>query len=88
MASMRTPIEIVGLGKRMTGTSSKTGRPYDFQSVSFLFADKYITGMAAGTTALDGAALDAIPGGLMIGNTYEAVIETGKNNFVKIHAIL
>lgn len=86
--SIRTPIEIVGLGNRMTGTSKKTNKPYDFQSVSFMYADKYTTGMAAGTTTLDGSTLDAIPGGIQIGNTYDAIVETGKNNFVKIHAIL
>lgn len=88
MASMRTPIEIVGLGNRMKGVSEKTKKPYDFQTVSFLFPDKFTTGMNAGTNTLDGSVLDAIPGGLTIGNTYDAVIETGRNNFVKIHAIL
>lgn len=88
MASMRTPIEITGLGNRMQGVSEKTKKPYDFQTVCFLFADKFITGMNAGNTILDGAVIDSIPGGLMVGNTYDAVVETGKNGFVKIHAII
>lgn len=88
MAAIRTSIEIVGLSKRMTGTSAKTGRPYDFQTVSFIYADKYTTGMAAGTCTLNGETLDAVTGGLMIGSTYDAVVEKNPNNSHKIHAII
>lgn len=77
---LKTNIEIVGLGYRMKGTSSKNGKPYDFQSVSFLYNDRFTTGQKAATCNLQGVDIDAI-GGLMIGMTYAAVVEE-KNNAV------
>lgn len=83
----RNRIQIVGLGNRMKGTS-KAGNPYDFQNISFLYPEKYTTGMAAGMSSLNGDQLDAIPGGLMIGQEYDAFYETGKNGFVKLVGIV
>ncbi len=84
---MRNTIQIVGLGDRMKGTSKKTGKDYDFQSVSFLYPDKFTTGMKAATAAINGAELDAI-GGLSIGMEYDAVYHTGPGNAIYIDAIL
>lgn len=71
---MRTQIKIIGLGKRMKGTSSKTGKDYDFQSVSFAFPDKYTDGVKAANCNMQGADIDAC-GGLKLNDTREAFIE-------------
>lgn len=84
----RNTIQIVGLGDRMRGTSKKTNKPYDFQSVSFLYPDKFTVGMKAATAAVNGPEIDAIPGGLIIGNEYDAVYHTGPNGSIYIDAIL
>lgn len=77
----KTNIEIVGLGKRMKGVSTKNGgKPYDFQNVSFLYDDRFVTGQKAATCIIQGVDIDAI-GGIMIGQVYPAVIEE-KNNYV------
>lgn len=44
---MRKFINIVGVGNRIHGTSSKTGKPYDFTPVSFTYEDNYTTGLKA-----------------------------------------
>lgn len=72
---MRTNIKIVGLGKRMKGASSKNGRPYDFQPVSFVFPDKYTEGFKAATCNVQGEDIDAC-GGLTINETRDAFVET------------
>lgn len=84
---MRNAIQIVGLGNRMTGTSSKTGRAYDFQSISFTYPDKFTTGVKAATASVNGPDIDALPGGLMIGREYDAVYHTS-GNAIYIDAIL
>lgn len=83
---MRNAIQIVGLGNRMTGTSSKTGRAYDFQSVSFTYPDKFTTGVKAATASVNGPDIDAL-GGLTIGREYDAVYHVS-GNAIYIDAIL
>lgn len=83
---MRSTIQIVGLGDRKTGTS-KAGKPYDFVPISFLFPDKYTTGMKAATTLMYGPEFDAC-GPVMIGQEYDAVYHTGPNGAVYIDAII
>ena len=83
---MRTNIKIVGLGKRMKGKSSKTGNDYDFQSVSFVYPDKFTTGVKAATCNMQGEGIDAI-GGLTVNEEREAFVET-YNNVTRIVGIL
>lgn len=83
---MRTNIKIVGLGKRMKGTSSKTGNAYDFQSVSFVYQDKYTTGLKAATCNVQGEDIDAC-GGLALDEMRDAFVET-YNNTTRIVGIL
>ena len=75
---MRTNIKIVGLGKRMIGTS-KTGKEYDFTPVSFTYPDGYTTGVKAVTCNVSGDMIDAV-GGLQIDTEYDAVIHTVNRN--------
>lgn len=58
----RAKMKIVGMGKRMQGVSTKTGKSYDFQPISFVFDDPYTTGFKAATANVEGAMLDAIGG--------------------------
>lgn len=44
---MRKYITIVGVGKRMQGTSQKNGKGYDFTPVSFTYEDPYVHGVKA-----------------------------------------
>lgn len=77
----RTTITIVGHGKRMKGVSSKTGKPYDFQSISFTYADRFTDGCKADTVTMQGPDIDAA-GGFILGEVREAVISTDKNGNV------
>lgn len=86
--TQRTHIEIVGLGDRMKGISKNGGKPYDFQTVAFLYPSKYIAGMAAGTSTVQGEQLDALSEPLRVGVTYDAFIETGKGGYVKLVGII
>lgn len=56
---MRTKIKVVGIGQRMSGTSKKNGKPYDFLPVSFVFKDQYFNGFRAATANIDGPTVDA-----------------------------
>lgn len=84
---MRANITVVGLGKRMKGVSPKTGNAYDFQSVSFLFDDKWTTGRRAATCMVQGVDIDAVGGQLMIDADYDVVYHTIKDA-VYIDAVL
>ena len=59
---MRTVANVVGVGQRKQGVSKNSGKPYDFQSVSFTYSDPKIIGEAAATALLSGPELDAIGG--------------------------
>lgn len=75
---MRANITVVGLGKRMTGTSKKNNKPYDFQAVSFLFDDQFTTGQKAATANFSGSDVDAV-GGMNIGQEYDVVMHFYNN---------
>lgn len=51
---MKVEIEIVGCGERRTGVSQKTGKPYDFVQVHFLYQDKHTEGLAAANCMISG----------------------------------
>ncbi|MDY3772663.1 MAG: hypothetical protein SO002_06560 [Candidatus Faecousia sp.] len=59
---MRTKIKVVGIGQRMSGTSKKNGKPYDFLPVSFVYPDQYMNGLKAATANISGDMVDAIGG--------------------------
>lgn len=82
----RANITVVGLGDRKKGTSSKNGKPYDFQPVSFLYEDTWTRGQKAVTANVSGSDIDGM-GGLNIGCTYDAVFHN-YNNTVAVDAIL
>ena len=46
---MRKNVKVVGIGQRKMGTSTKTGRSYDFTPVAVVFADEGFSGYRAGT---------------------------------------
>lgn len=83
---MRTTIKIVGLGNRLTGTSKKTNKPYDFQPVSFLYDDPYTTGFKAATANISGDMIDPL-GGLHLDEEREIFYHT-YNNSVVVDGIL
>lgn len=59
---MRTKIKVVGIGQRMSGTSKKNGKPYDFLPVSFVYPDQFMNGLKAATANISGDMVDAIGG--------------------------
>ncbi len=84
---MRTTIKIVGLGTRMTGTSKKNNKPYDFIPVSFVYKDtKRMEGYCAATSNISGDMVDAI-GGIQLNEEREVFYHT-YNNAVVIDGIL
>lgn len=83
---MRANMTIVGFGQRRKGVSSKTNKPYDFQSVSVLYDDQYTVGQKAATVNMSGPDIDA-KGGLNIGQELDVVFHT-YNNSVVIDAVL
>lgn len=83
---MRAFMTVVGLGARRSGVSSKSGKPYDFQSVSVNYPDQYTTGLRAATVNISGPDIDSI-GGLKIGQEYDVVYHN-YNNQVVVDALL
>lgn len=82
---MRQNIKIVGLGRRLAGTS-KTGKAYDFLRVSFLFKDDFTTGYKAVTANVNGPVIDSV-GPLEVGKEYDTVFHF-VNNSCFVDAIL
>ena len=78
---MRTKIKIVGIGDRKAGVSTKNGKPYDFQPVSFVYPDTYVKGLKAATANVSGDMLDAI-GGVKLEEEREIFYHTYNNNVV------
>lgn len=78
---------VVGFGDRMTGVSKSKGKPYDFQSVSVLYNDKFTTGHKAATIMLDGADLDAI-NGVAVNDELDVAYHVGPNNCVYVDAVI
>lgn len=83
---MRANMTIVGFGQRRQGVSTKTQKPYDFQSVSVLYEDAYTTGHKAATVNISGPDIDA-KGGIKVGETLDVVFHT-YNNAVVVDAVL
>lgn len=74
--SIRTPIQIMGHGKLMRGTSEKSGKPYHFQEVSFGFTHPWMSGLRCDTDTLDGSDLIAVgcENGVSVGDVFDAFV--------------
>lgn len=66
--------------------SEKNGKPYDFQSVSFVYKDQYTTGYKAATSNIPGDMIDAI-GGVKVDEERE-IFYHGYNGTVTVDGIL
>lgn len=72
----RTTIKVTGVQERRSGISDKTKKPYDFQSVSFVYDEPHTAGQAAATALINGPDIDAIGGQIVIGQEYDVVYHT------------
>ncbi len=82
---MRQNVKIVGIGRRLAGTS-KTGKAYDFLPVSFLYKDDFTTGYKAVTCNINGPIVDSA-GPLAVNKDYDVVFHF-MNNSCFVDAIL
>lgn len=82
---MRAVCEIVGLGERKTGVGKTSGKPYDFQTVAFVFEDRFMVGRRAATANVSGPELDRCP--IQVGSVVEMVLHQDNDRFF-IDAIL
>lgn len=67
----RTVVTIIGMASRKSGTSSKTGKSYDFVECAFQFTDsrdKY----AVACSVIDGELYDKLA--LRVGDKYDAIV--------------
>lgn len=84
---MRKYVNIVGVGKRMSGTGKNSGKAYDFTPVAFTYDDQYMTGAKCTTVNINQDAM----GGYTpcIGDTVEVVMrEDYKSGRVYVDAVL
>ena len=72
----RTVVKVVGMADRVTGTSNKTGNPYDFCEVAVTFVNQWGKNAVA-VAALDGFILDKL--NVQVGDKYDAVVNTFNN---------
>ena len=69
---MKKIINVVGVGRRMTGTARNSGNPYDFTPVSFTFEDTDFRGLRCATVNIDAESLGGhVPS---VGDTLEVVM--------------
>lgn len=83
----RGKLLVVGFGDRMTGVSKTKNKPYDFQSVSVIYEDRYTHGHKAATVMIDGADLDAI-NGVAVNDELDVAFHSGPNNCMYIDAVI
>ena len=67
----RCVVTVVGMADRMTGTSKKTGKPYDMQELAVTFVNQWGNDSVACCT-VDGEAIDHLQ--VKVGCQYDAVI--------------
>ena len=67
----RCVVTVVGMADRMTGTSKKTGKPYDMQELAVKFVNQWGINSVACCT-VDGKAIDQLQ--VNVGCQYDAVI--------------
>ena len=84
---MRKYINIVGVGRRMSGTGKNSGKPYDFTPVSFTYDDSYTTGLKAATVNISADCLSGYDP--HIGECVEVVMhEDFKSGRIFVDAVL
>lgn len=81
---MRATVEIVGIGKRRTGTSKK-GVAYDLIPLSIVWDDRNYNGKAAATVNCDGFEYDR--SGVNVGEVREVIMHEA-NFRLQLDAIL
>lgn len=81
---MRTNIKITGIGPRVSGTSKKNNKPYDFTPISIVFPDGRTAGFRAETVNVNTADL---PASLALDAEFDAVMHYA-NNQLYIDAFL
>ena len=81
---MRTNIKVVGIGTRISGTSKKTGKNYDFTPVSIVFPDGRTAGYRAETVNVN---TPELPVNLCVDTEYDVVLHYS-NNQLYIDAFL
>lgn len=84
---MRKNINIIGVGKRMSGTGKNSGKPYDFTPVSFTYEDQFIKGLKCATVNINATDLGGYEPS--IGDTVEVVMrEDFRTGRVYVDAVL
>lgn len=84
---MRKYINILGVGRRMSGTGKNSGKPYDFTPVSFTYDDAYTTGLKAATVNISADCLCGYEP--HIGESVEVVMhEDFKSGRIFVDAVL
>lgn len=81
---MRTNIKVVGIGQRISGTSKKTNKDYDFTPISIIFPDGRTAGYRAETVNVNAGEL---PAGLAVNSEHDTVMHYS-NNQLYIDAFL
>lgn len=62
---MRKTVQIMGIGQRKSGTSKKTGKPYDFLEISIGYDSPGFTGLRCETICISSSLIGAtelVPG--------------------------
>ena len=74
--------KVIGVSGRVSGTSKKTGRDYDFQNLHLSYADSQVFGEAVMTQAVD---TSKVPQGLLPGmDVYVEFNQRGRVDAVQI----
>lgn len=73
----RTVVTIVGMADRMTGTSKKTGNPYDLVDVAITFINRWGKNDVA-TSTLDYSEVQRL--NVQVGRKYDAVVNNYNNS--------
>lgn len=84
-------IMIVGHGKRMSGVSEKTKKPYDFQEVSFTYEHPWYKGVRADFDSIDGEDMTrcGIPeSGVQVGDRFIAWVQIDEYKNARIAGLV
>lgn len=88
---IQTEIEIIGHGKRMSGVSEKTKRPYDFQEVSFQYIHPWYEGVRADFDSIDGEDMSrcGVPAaGVQVGDRFMAWVQVDEYKNARIAGLV
>lgn len=68
---MRANVKVIGIGERVSGTSEKNGKGYDFTPICIAFKDDKFTGHRAERVNVR---TTEIPVGITVGSEYDCVM--------------